>query len=1232
MKKGEAAQLLNDTFRAEFDINRYSKFVKELFNEIQINIQDKTPYIASQYKDYISEIQKIGEYGDNRKKKMEVLVVKLKRGSSRDRARTMQRNFVATWLSAMNQDAALVAFYGDDPEDWRFSFVKMEYGLTRDEAGKVKVAKELTPAKRYSFLVGINEPNHTCQSRFLNMVAEEKVNPSLDDIEQAFSIDSVTKEFFEKYKGLFLDLKASLDDVISKDAHVKTEFEEKGISTIDFAKKLLGQIVFIYFLQKKGWLGVDKDDNGIFKSWGLGPKNFLRELFEKKIIHYDNFFNDVLEPLFYEALSTERDEDYYSRFRCKIPFLNGGLFEPINDYNWTGTEIKIDNSVFSSIFDTFDRFNFTVKEDEPLEKEVAVDPEMLGKVFENLLEVKDRKSKGAFYTPREIVHYMCQQSIINYLETNSSVPREDVEKLILLGDFAIDQTIKTLEQKKKYSGKTYEIEEQKIIPKTIEENYGTIDKLLKEIKIIDPAVGSGAFPVGMMNEIVKARSILSIYFNPEEQKQRTNYSLKRETIENCLYGVDIEPSAVEITKLRFWLSLIVDELDMKNIKPLPNLDHKIMCGNSLLEEFEGKKLFDEKLLGEVKKDNSAEIQLLLEDLNKWHKIRGAYNRGEYKEKTIEEIKREIGKLERKIESIKSAPAKKYDDITLEDAAERKIRESQQKLAELKRLQKKFFNEQNRKAKKQLRDEIDRIEWELIETTLKEQNNEEAIQKLAQYKKNKVKPFFLWKLYFAEVFQRENPGFDVVIANPPYVGEKGNKEIFRPIANTEFGLRFYNAKMDIFYFFFHKAIDISRQHADITFISTNYYITATGAKTLRQDFKDRTDILRLINFNELKIFDSAKGQHNIITILKKGKNNRNAETCITTRTGVASQNILNNILSWKDDETTYFNLSQESIYDTEKNYIRLDASNKEQTTGNKEPTNRFSEILDKIKKNNSGLINYCNINSGCDITISRITKKHTDAFQGGFEQGQGVFVLNENEIKLLGLNSDEMPIIKNFIKNSDIFPFGMRFSKDKLIYLRWEDNIDKYPNIKRYLSKFKEILDDQANRYGEDYPWYALHRPREQEIFESEKILVPYRSKTNIFGYSLDSVYSSRDVFFITKKENHDLKYLLGILNSKLVYLWLYFRGKRKGDMLELYYAPLSEIPTKEIPSPKQNFLIQLVDQILSIAKDSDYLDNPDKRAKVKDMEKEIDQLVYKLYELTSDEIEIVEKFCKEKGR
>jgi len=1220
MDRQRAIKILNDTFNSDFDINRFTIFVKELFNNFSVNVKNWS--VWKEYLDYIESYQLLGSYKDNSKKIVDVLVVKLKKSSSRDRARTMQRNFVAKYLSNADKDSALVAFYGDDPQDWRFSFVKMEYNRIRDETGKVINVKELTPAKRYSFLVGVNEPNHTCGSQFLKLIMEEEINPSLLEIETAFSIDNVTKEFFNEYKELFLELEESLQKVISKDKHVKEEFEDKGISSVDFAKKLLGQIVFIYFLQKKGWLGVVKDEQGRFKKWGTGSKKFLRTLFDKDIVPYNNFFNDILEPLFYEALATERDDDYYSRFKCKIPFLNGGLFEPLNDYDWAGTEIVLDNNIFDRILSTFDRFNFTVKEDEPLEKEVAVDPEMLGKVFENLLTVKDRKSKGAFYTPREIVHYMCQQSLINYLETNTSIERKDIEKFIQLGDLALDMIIKEQEQIKKY-GKSYDIKEEYTLPKSIKDNYKEIDRLFREIKVVDPAVGSGAFPLGMMSEIVKARSVLSIYFN----EKRSDYDLKREIIENCIYGVDIESSAVDITKLRFWLSLIVDELDMQNIKPLPNLDHKIMCGNSLLEEFEGVKLFDEKLLGEVKKDVSFEVKAIEKDIAEFYKKKGDIVRGNLNGSSIKEVENEIKKLERKKKKLLEAPKDTSRNLTLDEATQNRIKESQRKLTELKKLQKQFFNEQNRKIKKQLRADIDKIEWELVEETLKEQGNEDAMQKLEQYKKNKSKPFFLWKLYFAEVFQRENPGFDVVIANPPYVGHKGGqKELFQELKNTEFGRRFNNERMDLFYYFFHLGLDLGRIKSEVAFITTNYYVTADSAIKLRTDFKNRTSIRKLVNFNELKIFDSARGQHNMLTFVTKIKEDIFCEVYSTNRTGVATPRILLDILSKTDKETVYYDLKQDEIYEGNMNYIRL-------YYGKLKNKKTIDEILEKLKINSNELIRLCNISQGMVSGIDRISKKHIKkipAFSNN--EGEGVYVIDLETKKSIG----ESPLLRPWFKNSDISKYKVNEENSLWVIQAYTDlNMDKYPNIKSHFEKYKQAIKSRnydsgelskAKRLGK---WWAMSSSRREFDFSKPKIVSPQRSYNNTFAYTEKEWTASADVYFITLKDiNYNLKYILALLNSKLYYLWLYFRGKRKGEMLELYLTPLSEVLIKEISPEQQKPFISLVDQILSITKGDDYLDNPDKKAKVKRLEKEIDQLVYKLYELTPEEIKIVEEFNK----
>jgi len=810
MDKESAKKLIRNTFQNSFDKNDFIYFIKNLLNQYDESkvFHLQGCYISDSFKDYIKSYERIGTYTDPEGKKIDILIVHLKRETTIDRGRTAQRNFISHYLKDRGEkEAGLVAFVSPDEEDWRFSFVKMEYKFEKTSKGNVKVKEEFTPARRYSFLVGKNESSHTAQSCFVDILINDIHSLKLNEIEEAFSIEKVTKEFFEKYRNLFLQVKDALDEIVKKDEEVRQEFQEKGVSVVDFSKKLLGQIVFLYFLQKKGWFGVKEG-----QKWGTGSKHFLRELFEKKHCDYKNFFNNVLEPLFYEALRNDRsyDDHYFSYFNCKIPFLDGGLFDPINDYNWAKTDILLPDTLFSNnnktkegdigigIFDIFDRYNFTVKEDEPLEKEVAVDPEMLGKVFENLLEVKGRKSKGTYYTPREIVHYMCQQSLINYLYTelngmqksrskeekiqmkllgkpdpiqqsliiekdSNIISKEDIEKLIKYGDTTIENdnhVVTKGEETKTYSFK---------LPESIRKNAERIDKALKNIRVCDPAVGSGAFLVGMMTEIVKVRNILTNYVIKKEK--RTIYKLKKETIQNCLYGVDIDSGAIEICKLRLWLSLIVDEEDIDQIKPLPNLDYKIVCGNSLLG------------------------------------------------------------VERNLENWKLFA----------------------KLEELKPL---FFNETNTNKKQDYKLQID-----------------ELISKITNGHKE-----FDFEVYFSEVFH-EKKGFDVVIANPPYISfglrgsDKAKKDWDAYIRKNYPNSAEY--KLSTYAIFIDKGIQLLRGKGNICYITPDSYLLGRYFSKLRNYILNSTYIKQILMF-ETDFWQGGVIGRPTITLLQKNQKKRLCE--------------------------------------------------------------------------------------------------------------------------------------------------------------------------------------------------------------------------------------------------------------------------------------------------------------------------------------------------------------------
>jgi hypothetical protein len=1218
MDHKNAVTLLEETFEQEFDIDRYASFIKELFNHIKISIRDVP--LRKEYYNYVDTVNSLGVYRDSDKRSIEVFAIKLKRTSSRDRARTMQRNLIARYLSQFNLDAALVAFYDDEPEDWRFSFVKMEYELTKNETGNIKVTEELTPARRHSFLVGKNESNHTCKIQFLGLIKEEDKDPQVAEIEEKFSVENVTKEFFTAYKKLFLDLKESLEEMINTDPLIKNEFKEKNILTTDFAKKLLGQIVFIYFLQKKGWLGVKKQE-----SWGAGPKNFLKKLFNGEMANYDNFFNEMLEPLFYEALATERDGDYYSRFNCRIPFLNGGLFEPINDYNWIDTDITLNNEIFKEILDTFDLFNFTVKEDEPLEKEVAVDPEMLGKVFENLLEVTDRKSKGAFYTPREIVHYMCQQSLVDYLETNASnISKEDIEKFILKGDLALDSIIREQEQKKTYHGRVFQ---KQLLPESIKENSDMIDKLLMDIKVIDPAVGSGAFPVGMMNEIVRARHIISLL----SEKEVNYYNLKRETVENSLYGVDIDSSAVDITKLRFWLSLVVDEEDIQNIKPLPNLDHKIMCGNSLIEEFEGTKLFDENLL-EV-----PEITPELERINtkKEHlekKLKQLREESSINIDIITEIDNQISKLRKKIKKISAKTNNKSQASLFASDAQKKLKKLKEKHTQ-------FFNAESPNKKKKLRKDIDLIEWEFIEETLKNEGNEETILKLEEYKKNKSKPFFLWKLYFSEVFQRDNPGFDVVIANPPYVRMEQFKDV-RPYFKTHYVT--YAARADLYVYFYEKALNLLNNGGVLSFISSNKFTRVKYGKNLRELILNY-NFKKYLDFTYLQVFEGVTVE-SCITLIKKEPSENNI--------------IVNDEFEIPQDR---FNSSSWTF----QNPFILD-------------------LNDKITANGTEISFIDGLNVSRGITT-------------GYNKA---FLIDKTTADLLNGKKDSEDILKQILRGKDVKRWIIDYNDLYVIFIRYgsgEKIIKKFPDIYAHLNNYYEELNNRGQVKNGQHHWLELDNNVSNDFLkelEKEKIIWQRIAYRPTFCYEDDGKVILDSMAFLTSKnEKYSLKYILSIFNSNIMKWYLIQMGHVYGDRgflvsnqyinkFPLYPANANQQEpfikkadkliqlNKEVTNNQNSFKIWLKREF-NIDKTSKKLDkfyllsfedlfNELKKKKVDlknvsnvekikiEFEKRINiikpliqeievneiklnELVYKLYDLTSEEISLIEDYINKIG-
>ena len=442
---------------------------------------------------------------------------------------------------------AFMVFHYENPEgrNWRFSY-----------AYKRGTQADTTEAKRYTYLFGKNLHCRTAIDRFVTLATSKKDNKAFLE---AFSVEALSEEFFDKYRKQY----AKFVRYITGKEYVKegskwvekqtgepnerlfSAFGHNEKTVRDYIKKLMGRITFLHFLQRKGWM--------------CGDYNFMLNLFEKSD-KKDDYLDAVLEPLFFGILNTKpKDrkvlftEQKWDTSLLKewadIPYLNGGLFEADEE---DGLSIDFPKDYFSELLEFYSEYNFMVDENDPDDAEVGVDPEMLGKIFENLLE--DNKDKGAFYTPKEIVRYMCQESLIAYLVEKSGIEEAQVRAFVT---------------------NPYE-EAEKLNVKDID----TLFEALEVVKICDPAIGSGAFPMGLLNELVRCEEALVL--GKEENKDRVQ--LKKQIIKNNIYGVDIEKGAIDIARLRFWLSLIVDE-DVPS--PLPNLDYKIMQGNSLLESYKG---------------------------------------------------------------------------------------------------------------------------------------------------------------------------------------------------------------------------------------------------------------------------------------------------------------------------------------------------------------------------------------------------------------------------------------------------------------------------------------------------------------------------------------------------------------------------------------------------------------------------------------------------------------------
>lgn len=557
---------LRSLFQSSFNLKQWYSFLQHFFSASEL--KEKPERII---KDTTDEGYYLGNIDTKDHYHIGFFCYNIRKGSVANK-RVGLRNLVKSFINPTWGifDAALVVF--DSGDHWRLSFIS-------------DIKGDATSPKRYTYVFGSNELLYKTPIERFRFLQDKGI--SFENLKTAFSVEALSDEFFYKYREQYADF---IQYVTGKrfvkvgnkweekllgepDAALMQAFNYNEKKIRDYVKKMMGRITFLHFLQRKRWM--------------CGDLNYMQNLFENSK-YKDDYLDSVLEPLFFGILNTKpaNREALFSDYGWDktlleewkdIPYLNGGLFERDEDDE---PESKFPADYFKRLFQFFSEYNFTIDENDPNDAEIGVDPEMLGKIFENLLE--DNKDKGAFYTPKEIVRYMCQESLIAYLNTCTSIAGDKIRRFVI----SPEETVADIPENKR--------------PKLL--------SALESAKICDPAIGSGAFPMGLLNELLRCREALS-------GKHYNRAEIKKSIIQNNIYGVDIEKGAVDIARLRFWLSIVVDE---DTPSPLPNLDYKIMQGNSLLESFMGVDL--SKLTYEKEsKNDKGEISLFDDEKNRLQK-------------------------------------------------------------------------------------------------------------------------------------------------------------------------------------------------------------------------------------------------------------------------------------------------------------------------------------------------------------------------------------------------------------------------------------------------------------------------------------------------------------------------------------------------------------------------------------------------------------------------------------
>ena len=1118
---------LKNILSAKFDFNIWKDLLEKIFPKVEIFTS-----VAKITDSHVKDGGHVGNIRLDDGRSLAIFRFEVADNVQISRNRKSLRDIAAKYVDQDLIHGALVFYYSQGQDDYRLTFIAKQTYF--NESGEL-VKKETAP-KRYTFLLGKNEPCTTAASR-LKELADKRTYGSiyLTDVTDAFSVERLNKEFFNGYKAQY---KKFIDTLSDTKPHR------------DYVKKLLGRLVFLQFLQKKGWMGVPASN----VKWEGGDKNYLSKLVDN-YANNNRLLSDVLEPLFFKTLNEKRNGDIADGKlgeNIKIPYLNGGLFDKdrIDEL-----DIDFPYSYFKDLMDFFSQYNFTIDENDPDDSEVGIDPEMLGHIFENLLE--DNKDKGAFYTPKEIVQYMCRQSVIQYLKTHE--PSDQYADAI--GQLINDGVVSPILQSKSIATRFIQ--------------------LLKEVKVCDPAIGSGAFPMGILYVLYHAIHHLHSHAEPHGNFDSTQ--TKRDIIQNNIFGVDIEQGAVDIARLRFWLALVVDA---EEPQPLPNLDYKITCGNSQICRYS----LDMPIADVFEEYNRVGKENARKEKTTWSK----FTLEDYKRLVVDYTEEHTDKvgLKAKINDIKNC-----FKTTLAQGDIRQRQVAEQRVYEYEAIP--LFGK--RKA------EEDPIGYAAAKSKLnKLKEKEHAILNNKKYEKS-----FEWRFEYPQLLDDKGAfiGFDIIIANPPYIKEgRMSKTFFEPYKDSPY----YKGKMDIWYLFACNGLDLLNPNGVLCFIATNNWTTSFGASKLRDKVIKETRICNIVDFGAVMMFESASIQ-TMIMMFQKDKNTDDYTFDYRKLTAYKAT----------EKEAIAILAPSYKTYDQAECYTPT--IRRANFYGKNITFSQSDDILDKIYnvKNNIFLFEE-ELTNGIHPHYDFINKKLSEKY--GFPIGDGIFGLSKSEIDGLDLSEDEVKLIKPYYNSSDnVARYTVGATDIYIIYtpstFKNPHSMDSYPHLKAHLDKFKDVISSDNKPYG-------LHRARVESFFIGEKIVALRKCAGKpVFAYANGLNYMSA-TFYVIKTNRVNMKYLTGLLNSKLIEFWLTNKGKMQGANYQLDKEPLQQIPIAVPAVNIQKLIATLVDYIILICSTKDSLSELVSNETIASFfEKIIDGCVYELYfeeHMKEQEINIID--------